>query len=300
MSIFSKLFGSLFGNKKSIDDLLSELDKAQKNSDYVQIAKLYYDIGEKYLKEGKEEKAFVYINRFDNLTGSDDTLCKKFEKKHEQVSDWIIMLEDKPFYAKLMQDKVNELSENLSLTQKMQWILLTLTRFCTLFSKFSNFQGFEILRQYENIIDILTESMFFNLNEAETKSLSDWLVRFYDFTDSKVVYNANNQISIAGKEPFQACDFSGDLLLTNMYEALDELLQRAEIDDPDDFNMDMVTSGLLTGYYVRTSTENIRNIPAIKSEQSRIESDYEFICTLPSRDEFMKRILEYKKIMLVS
>lgn len=300
MSLFDKLFGRLFGRKnQSIEGLLAALAKAQESADYVQIAKLYYDIGEKYLKEGAEEKAFVYINRFDNLTGSDDALCKKFEKKEDQASDWIGMLEEKPFYAKRMQDKVEELSENLNLHQKMQWNLLTLARFCTLFQKFSTLSGFEVLRQYENIIDILTESIFFDLRTDETQNISDWLVRFYDFSDSKAAADARNQIPVSGRSPFQACDLSGDLLLCDMFGTLDGLLKRAETDKPDGFDMAIVTAGLLTGYYVRTSTGNVQDIPEVKAEQARIESDYEFVCMNPSREQFMARMAEHKKVALV-
>lgn len=301
MSLFDKLFGWLFGKKnQSIEDLLAALTKAQESANYIQIAELYYAIGEKYLKEGAEEKAFVYINRFDNLTGSDDALCKKFEKKEEQASDWIGMLEEKPFYAKRMQDKIEELSETLNLRQKMQWNLLTLARFCTLFQKFSNFSGFEVLRQYENIIDILTESMFFDLRTDETQNISDWLVRFYDFSDSKEAADARNQIPVSGRSPFQACDLSGDLLLVDMFGTLDDLLKRAETNKSEDFDMAIVTAGLLTGYYVRTSTGNMQDIPEVKAEQARIESDYEFVCMNPSREQFMERMSEHKKVTLVS
>lgn len=301
MSLFDKLFGWLFGKKnQNIEDLLAALTKAQESANYVQIAELYYAISEKYLKEGAEEKAFVYINRFDNLTGSDDALCKKFEKKEEQASDWIGMLEEKPFYTKRMQDKIEELSETLNLRQKMQWNLLTLARFCTLFQKFSNFSGFEVLRQYENIIDILTESMFFDLRTDETQNISDWLVRFYDFSDSKEAADARNQIPVSGRSPFQACDLSGDLLLVDMFGTLDDLLKRAETNKSEDFDMAIVTAGLLTGYYVRTSTGNMQDIPEVKAEQARIESDYEFVCMNPSREQFMERMSEHKKVTLVS
>lgn len=301
MSLFNTLFGWLFNSKnKSAEELLKELETVQQNMDVNQMAKLYYAIGEKYLQSGAEEKAFVYINRFDNLVSSNDKLYERFKKKEEQASDWIGMLEEKDFFAKRARDKVEELSEALNQMQKIQWNLLTLARFNTLLAKFSAFPGFEVLRQYENVIDILTDGMLGGLRKNETKNLFEWLTHFYDFCDSAAANDARNKITVSGRAAFEACDLQDNILLTNLDLILDEMVQIAEGTGNGEVSIDFITAGLLTGYYARTSDISVEDIPAVKTEWNRILSDYEFVCYNPSYEEFITRMSEYKKISLIA
>ena len=102
------------------------LEEAYREENAVKIATLFYEIGEKYLQDGKEEKALVYFERFDELVGCDDDLYEQFQDKDEQASERIAELSMKNSYAKEIKDWVTEKGKDLNKFQKMQWNLLTL------------------------------------------------------------------------------------------------------------------------------------------------------------------------------
>ena len=52
MALFGKLFGA--NQENSVEGLLKSLQQAQERKNFVEIAKLYYQIGEIYLKQGNQ------------------------------------------------------------------------------------------------------------------------------------------------------------------------------------------------------------------------------------------------------
>lgn len=106
--------------KMSTEKLKSSLEKACKKENVVKTVTFLYALGEKYLNEGKDEKALVYINRFDELAGSENDLYARFFNEEEQASEWIAMLGEKPSFAKEMRDWVLLKGEDLNDLQRIQ------------------------------------------------------------------------------------------------------------------------------------------------------------------------------------
>lgn len=296
MSEFS-FISKLFGKKKSIGELFTELETACREVNAAKTAELYYEIGKRFMEEGREEKAYLYISRFDTLVGEDDMLYKKFEKKDEQASDWIGMFEEKNFFAKEMRDMVEEDCEDLDVKQRVQWNLLTLARCHTLFAKLSELSGFEVFQDYERIIDIFAKSLYHQCSEQEIGVLIGYITEFQDRIDYTTLMDAKKRIAIAGGADFEGYDLTGDNLLLNLYLVLDEMICLLE-GKGSDVSIDFVTNALHTGYYVRTQEMDLHEIKALQQEKARIIADYDFVSDSPSEEEFQARMHEYKKLML--
>lgn len=300
MSFLSNLFNKIFGKKKSLEELLSLLSDAQNKGSFMKIAELYYEVGQKYLEEGQDEKAFLYINRFDSLSSSDDAIYEKFSEKVEQASKWIEILEQKDFFTNRLRDLADEKGMSLDLTQKIQWNLLTLARFCVLFERLSILPGFDVFKNYNKVTEILTQSLYHETNEEELDILNKFILDFYSFADSKALADTRNRISVDGSDDFEAYDLigAGTLTLLNIHALLDDLAQIAAGNDIDDINVDLVTNALLADYYIRTKNVKPDAIPALNDEKARIFGDYEFILSNPSEVDFTARMNEYKKLSL--
>ena len=129
---------------KNTDELLDALKTAQEKQDYESVAKYYLQIGKDYKKKGMTAKALYYLNRFDNLVGGIDSLYDKFAKKDHQACEWIEELEEAHMpYEKTIREQVLEKAEDLTTLQKLQWLLLTMSRFCRLFTYTSLLPEFE-------------------------------------------------------------------------------------------------------------------------------------------------------------
>lgn len=296
------LFGNLFAGKEdSIEGLMESLKKAQESKNFVKIAKLYYQLGELYYKQGNQEKAWLYINRFDNLASSQDEIYSKVpEKWVDQASDWIGEFEElEDFYLNELMAWAEEESEELDGIQRAKWNLLTLARFEKLFSELSKLPGFALLSQYGRIVEILAQATYSPISGEEYGQALEFIKAFYPFTDSNDLADVSNCISIAGGADFEAYDLQNGGTLLNMYMLMDDILQYAEQKRfMGEIGTDLLTNVLLADYYIRTHEEPLREIPAVQTEVKRIQEDLEFVKGYPDKAEFMERMKQHRELMI--
>ena len=304
MSFFSNLFQKLFGAGKenSQEDVFATLKKAQQHKNFVAVAKAYYSIGKMYLDQGQKEKALLYINRFDALSGSQDAICEKIpEEMADQAADWIEMLEeeDRELYMNELRAQAGEMGEMLSDMQKIQWNLLSLARFEALFAKLSALKGFSVLANYSKVVEILAQSLYRPVTEEEKQILQEHSFDFYPFTDSSELADVTNSIPVAGGADMEAYDIIGYSTLLNMMTVIDDLIDMAEgKSEAKDMDVDFVINSLIADYYIRTGETELRNIPAVKKETDRIFADFDFVKSAPDKDNFLERMKQNGKVLI--
>ena len=54
-------------DKMSVEEMLAALQDARKKENEVKIAELFWEIANRYQKEGKDEKALSYLHQFDDF-----------------------------------------------------------------------------------------------------------------------------------------------------------------------------------------------------------------------------------------
>lgn len=290
---------------KSTDELLDALKTAQEKQDYESVAKYYLQIGKDYKKKGMTTKALYYLNRFDNLAGGVDSLYDKFAKKDHQACEWIEELEETHMpYEKRIREQVLEKAEDLTTLQKLQWLLLTMSRFCRIFTYTSLLPEFEAFGSLDQIVSYFTDGLYGELGKDAKEDIEEEILDFDDGTEevfeSLLMSDYTKKVELPDQESFVPADLEsgeGTFFFGAAVHALSQFIfDEAE---EDDIQMEYAAYGLLTDYYYRTSDTNVADEPKIKEETARIFSDYEFVKSTPDAASFKNRIAEYKKIMLV-
>ena len=284
----------------SMEELMYSLEEAYKQEDVVKTAILFWEIGERYLQEGKNEKALVYMNRFDEIVGCDDDLYMQFKDKDEQAAEWIEELSEKESYAKEIRDWVSEKEENLNQCQKIKWNLLTLARMNQLFIKVSELPDFEVFADFEMMIDTLVECLCFGCEEDKKEMLDDFLFEFEDAIELSTMISSKSRVKIKNNADFEALDLVGDDFYTNMMLLLNGIVEFFDGEEDEDITLDFVTNALHIGYYARTREEDLYEIKSLTEEKNRIIADYKFVKANLGNEEFIKRIEEYKQLFLPS
>lgn len=290
---------------KNTEELLDALKAAQEKQDYENVAKYYLQIGKDYKKKGMAAKAVYYLNRFDNLVGGDDSLYDKFSKKDHQASEWIEELEEENMpYEKTIQEQVVEKAEDFNMLQKLQWLLLTMSRFCRLFSQIAVLPEFEAFGELDKIVSYFVSGLYGEIDEDAKEDIEEEILDFDDRTDdvfdSILMSDYTKKVELPNQESFVPADLEGGEG-TFLFGAAVHVLKCFISDEveEDEIEMEYAACGLLTDYYYRTSDTDVKNEPKIKEETERIFSDYEFVKGEPDAESFRKRVEEYKKIMLV-
>lgn len=288
--------------KKNVEKLLVSLEQAQNEKNSKKVAKYYLKIGKAYKKQGKVSKAIYYLNRFDNLVGGDNGLYAKFEKQDDKVMGWIAELEvEQEPYEKTIQEQVLEKSEDLNVLQKMQWMLLTMSRFCVLFQHISNLPDFEGFGKLDKMVDHFAKGLYGELDEDKEWEISDYGDYMDEVFDSSLMSDYTQKVEIPNQESFVLADLeSGDVgtfYFTTAFDALQSFIFD-ELDE-EDLDMEFVACGILADYYYRTCDVDIKDERKIQEETERIFSDYDFVKEEPDMERFQERIEKYKKIMLI-
>lgn len=290
---------------KNTEELLDALKAAQEKQDYENVAKYYLQIGKDYKKKGMAAKAVYYLNRFDNLVGGDDSLYDKFSKKDHQASEWIEELEEENMpYEKTIQEQVVEKAEDLNMLQKLQWLLLTMSRFCRLFSQIAVLPEFEAFGELDKIVSYFVSGLYGEIDEDAKEDIEEEILDFDDRTDevfdSILMSDYTKKVELPNQESFVPADLEGGEG-TFLFGAAVHVLKCFISDEveEDEIEMEYAACGLLTDYYYRTSDTDVKDEPKIEEETERIFSDYEFVKGEPDAESFRKRVEEYKKIMLV-
>lgn len=293
--------------QKSTDEMLALLEQVQTKQDYHKIASYYFELGKLYKEKGITTKALYYLGRFDNLVSGDDDLYDNFEKEDEQAMDWIeeIQTEQMP-YELTIQQQVMEMSEDLTILQKMQWLLLSMARFCTLFEELSQLSGYDFYgyEKLSEMVDYFSEGLYGELSEDAEEALDDFYSTIEDVFDSSVMNDYNLKLQIPNQESFVPADLeSGDVgtfYFTMAYDLLQAYIFDEEVDEEDlQEGIRFTACGILADYYYRTSETDIKGEPKIQEETKRIFGDYDFVKGNPDKESLIKRIEKYKKIMLV-
>ncbi len=290
---------------KSTDELLDALKAAQEKQDYESVAKYYLQLGKDYKKKDMTAKALYYLNRFDNLVGGMNSLYDKFAKKDDQACEWIEELEEEHTpYEKMIQEQVVEKAEDLTTLQKLQWLLLTMSRFCRLFTYTSLLPEFEAFGELDKIVSYFTDGLYGALEEGTKEEIEEEILDFDDGTDevfdSILMSDYTKKVEIPDQERFVPADLEGGDG-TFFFGAAVHALSQFIFDEAeeDDIQMEFAACGLMTDYYYRTIDTDVKDEPKIKEETARIFSDYEFVKSNPDAASFRNRIAEYKKIMLI-
>lgn len=290
---------------KNTEELLDALKAAQEKQDYENVAKYYLQIGKDYKKKGMAAKAVYYLNRFDNLVGGDDSLYDKFSKKDHQASEWIEELEEENMpYEKTIQEQVVEKAEDLNTLQKLQWLLLTMSRFCRLFSQIAILPEFDAFGELDKIVSYFVSGLYGEIDEDAKEDIEEEILDFDDRTDevfdSILMSDYTKKVELPNQESFVPADLEGGEG-TFLFGAAVHVLKCFISDEveEDEIEMEYAACGLLTDYYYRTLDTDVKDEPKIKEETERIFSDYEFVKGEPDAENFRKRVEEYKKIMLV-
>ena len=284
--------------KSNLTELMFSLEEAYREENAVKIATLFYEIGEKYLQDGKEEKALVYFERFDELVGCDDDLYEQFQDKDEQATEQIAKLNLKNSYAKEIKDWVLEKGKCLNNFQKLQWNLLTLARVNQLFVKFSELPGFEVYAEFEEMLDILVTGICFGCEEEEKDMLDDFLVDFGGDIETATIISSKSRVKIKNSADFEALDLVEDDFQTHMMLLLYRIDEFFEGEAEEEIILNFITNALHIGYYARTREEAMYEIEELAEEKNRIIADYEFVKANPGNEEFVERIEVYKELFL--
>lgn len=265
--------------EKDTKQFLAALEKAQQKRDFEAVAKSYLKVGEAYKKEEKQIKAIYYLRRFDNLVGGNDKLYSKFARKDEKAME-------------------------LDYLQKMQWLLLTMARFCRLFREISVLQEFEIFGKLDEMILLLEKGLYEKLDEQE-----QWKVEYFEESleeifDSLCMSDCTKKIVIPGKESFVPGDLEsgeGMYLFHMSFCALKDFVLDGVEDE--EIEMEFAACGILADYYYRTceikDDEDIRVYPEVQREIERIFSDFAFIQEHPDKEKLRERIETYRNLMIL-
>lgn len=294
--------------QNNIKNLLDLLEQAQNKKDYETVAGYYMELGRAYKKEGNIPKLLYYLNRFDNLTGGDDNLYQKF--KRDDMTYWLVDLETEYIpYERKIQQQVLEKSKDLNVLQKIQWVLLTMSRFCELFRRISVLPGFGGFEKLGRIINYFSEGIYGGLDKDKKDEIEDEIYGYNDLTDdifdSSVMCDYTNKVKIPGQEDFVPADLEGgdnggigtDFFSSAYYDIKSFVYGKMPEDSR--ITMEFVPCGIMQDYYYRTSDSDIADEKKVKEEVNRIFSDYEFIKEEPDKEKFAGRIEGYKKIMLI-
>ena len=282
--------------KKNVEKLLVSLELAQEKKDYESVAKYYLEIGEAYKKEGKVSKAIYYLNR-------SSCLYVKLKQQYK-VDNWVEELENEQEpYEKTIQEQVLEKSEDLNVLQKMQWMLLTMSRFCVLFQHISNLPDFEGFGKLDNMIDYFARGLYWKPDGDKEYEINDYGEYINEVFLSLVMNDYTKKVDIPNQESFVPADLEMGNFETYYFIAAFVNLQSYIFDklDEEDLDMDIqfVANGILADYYYRTTDVDIEEERKIQEETERIFSDYDFVKEEPDKERFLERIEKYKKIMLI-
>ena len=293
--------------KKDTKQLLAALKKAQQNRDFETVAKSYLKVGKTYKKEGKQIKAIYYLGRFDNLVGGNDKLYSKFARKDEKAMEWIDELEGSLGTERLepqLQKQVAEQAMELDYLQKMQWLLLTMARFCRLFREISVLREFEIFGKLDEIILLLEKGLYEELDEQEQWKIEYFEESLEEIFDSLCMNDCTKKIVISGKESFVPGDLEsgeGTYLFHMSLCALKDFVWDGVEDE--EIEMEFAACGILADYYYRTceikDDEDIRVYPEVQREIERIFSDFAFVQEHPDKEKLRERIETYRKLMIL-
>ncbi len=293
----------LFQKKK---DSKERMEKCLAKKDWDGLARACYDLGIAAMDKGDLNNAFLWLNRADTVYSASDEVFDKAGSSrlfHKEIvtdcSDRIAALEDTPLLYNEFPAEIEEKAEELNDIQIRIWGLFSIARLVNLGNRLSTLPGCEVLGQLDWAVDTMLRSFQKPITQNEYGHLMNICNALYDLGDSEAFYGGG-EIDVPGGAPFQVFDLNGmmtilelNTYLDNHLRLLSALIQEQE---PPEAESSIIGCTLLPDYYVRTGTDDLEDVPQIKAEMERIESDYEFLCSDFTWTQAALRIDQYKAL----
>lgn len=297
------MFG-LFEKKKKPEE---KLEECLKKRNWDGLARAYYEMGVAAMDQGELNKAVLWLSRADTVYSASDEVYEHLGKNrlfHEAIvsdcSERIGMLEEEPLLYNEIPAEVEEKAEELSDSQIRVWGLLAIARLVRLGEQLGRLPGCEVLGRLGWAVDTMLKSFQVPVSQEEYNELMDICNALYELGDTDAFY-AGGEIAVSGGAPFQVFDLNGMMgvhlelngYIDNHLRLLSALSQGMEAPDAES---SIVGCTLLPDYYVRTGTDNPKDVPQVKAELERIAGDYDFVCSGISWDQVAQRMDEYKAL----
>lgn len=290
--------------KKSPEERVEE---CLKKRDWDGLSRAYYDLGAEAMDRGDLNKAVLWLHRADTIYSASDKVYTHLSKNrffHKEIvtdcDDRIGTLEDADLLYNNFPAKVEEKVEELSDIQTRVWGLLSIARLVRLGERLGKLPGCEVLGKLGWAVDTVLKSFQAAITQDEFNQLMDICNALYALGDSETFF-ADSEIDVPGGAPFQVFDLNGmlgvhqelNLYLDNHLRLLSALSQNRE---PSSAENTTVGCTLLPDYYVRTGAAKPEDVPQIRAEMERIESDYNFVRSDLTWDQVALKMDEYKAL----
>lgn len=299
------MFGFLKGKKKGLEELLAQASALEEELALPKLAHTYYEIGKLYQERDDLERAKLYLERANTLYSDFDEVYEECQSFMDDCDERLGALEEEDILYNSLLEQVEEKASEFSNEEKFYWGLLSLARLESTLKRLAACPGCEILLEVEKVLDLLVQSMYKDMQEADKEYLNNFLERFYDFGDSEAFVDVSNQVPLLDGTMLQLFDLNGNdtmtclhLFIDTCFSALSDGADWVEVGD--DAEVDFIACTILGDYYLRTQDGNLRDNPKIQEELARIWSDAEFIDSEPEIDEVIDRIQTYRKINLLA
>lgn len=294
------MFG-LFGKKKA-QSPEEQLNSCPAKRDWLGLSRAYYDLGTAAMEDGNLEKAVLWLHRADTIYSARDEVYEKLgETITDDCSDRIGTLEDSALIYNDFPELINVKADGLSDVQVRVWGLLSLSRLVTLWDRLSASPGCEALGKLGWAVDVVFKTFQEPPTEEEFEGLKNLCSQLYDLGDDPAFWGAGSQIDVPGGAPFQVFDLNGMMGVHLEAEAyldshLQMILARCQGEEPQKPETGILNCTLLPDYYVRTDKGSLEDVPQIKAEMARIQSDYDFLCSGIIWDQIAQKLAEYKAL----
>ncbi len=294
----------LFEKKK---DPQERAAKCLEKKDWDGLSRAYYDMGVAAMESGDLNSAVLWLSRADTVYSASDEVYSKTSKNrlfHREIvndcSNRIGTLEEASLLYNDFPAEVEERAEELSDIQVRIWGLLSIARLVKLGEHLGKLPGCEVLGRLGRVVDIMLESFQEPVTQDQYNLLMDTCNALYDLGDSEAFYGGG-EIQVPGGPAFQVFDLNGMMgvhlelngYLDNHLRLLSALSRSEETPMAES---SMVGCTLLPDYYVRNGAKDLQEVPQIRAEMDRIESDYAFVCSGITWEQVGEKVAEYKKL----
>lgn len=283
-----------FFKKKSLSPE-ERIAECQRKKDYVGLAKAYYELGKSAMEAGDQGRAMLWLSRADTVySARDDVYDKVGEKITDDCGQRIGELEDTPLLNNEIEPPITEQVKTLGDAQVRIWSLLSLARLIPAANKLGALPGCGVLGKLDKCLALVLQSFQDPITPDEFDFIVNVCGELTEFSDSEHFF-AGGEIPCSAGAPLQVFDLNGLTMLLNIEAFFDGHL-RTLAGQPIDDAGEMIACALIFDYWTRAVGGDIRNIPQVKAELDRIQSDYEFMRTGPTLSAVAQRIEEYKAL----
>ena len=298
------MFG-LFGKKeeKAPEERLAGL---QNKKDWAGLSKAYYEMGKAAMDRGDLNHAQLWLHRADTIYSADDATCEKVgDKIMDDCSDRIGALEEEGgLLYNSLPAQIEEKAEELNDPQLRIWGMLSIARLANLGGRLARLPGCEVLGELGWAVDMMFKSIQEAPSQEEYQRLMSVCNGLYELNSKPAYYTG--EIEVPGKAPFQVFDLNGMMgveqelndYIDSHLRLLAALSQGAE--ELPAAGSSIVACALLPDYYIRTGAEELSQVPQIKAELQRIQSDFELVRDRFTWEETAKKIAEYKQLDILA